>query len=112
METPPIQEPPEFIEVTDLGQFIEFTTDWHAKKVAELEHILLVPAGNSVEVTDKATDTTTEVILEGDKLVGFKAGIELALAYLGSLPFTEIPEVLDDELVIKEEGVINESPQE
>lgn len=77
--TPPI---PETVEITDVNQFVGILTNWHAKKVAILEHMLQVP-----EVTEMQVDGGTSVILTSDMLAGFKAGISVSLMELGILPF-------------------------
>lgn len=77
--TPPI---PETVEITDVNQFVGILTDWHAQKVAILEHMLQVPDG-----TEMVVDDDTPIILTGDMLTGVRAGISLALMELGSLPF-------------------------
>ena len=81
-ETTPQPTPPETIEITDVNQFVGILIDWHAKKVAILEHMLQVPEG-----TEMIVDGGTPVILTGDMLAGVQAGISMALMELGILPF-------------------------
>lgn len=76
----------EIIEVIDLSHFIETLTEWHTNKVQVLEHMLEIPSGSVMEKEDGV-----EIILGGDYLLGFKAGVELALMELGKLPFIEVP---------------------
>jgi len=76
----------EILEVSDLDQFVEMLTSWHKRKVAILEHMRTIPEGTEME------DDGHSVILTGDMLTGFKAGLQLALLELGSLPFESIEE--------------------
>lgn len=70
------------VVITDLNQFVQMLVSWHSQKVKALEHMLQVPDG-----TEMIIDGGTPAILTGDMLVGFKAGLELALMELGILPF-------------------------
>ncbi len=75
---------PATIEVENLDQFVQMLAGWHDQKVKTLKHMLEVPDGTEMVVTGASPMT---VILAGDMLVGFKAGLELALMELGTLPF-------------------------
>ena len=79
--------------IEDMHQFVQLLVAWHSEKVKVLEHMLQVPDGSVMETNGiKAT-------LTGDLLAGFKAGIELALMELGTLPFayeTDPPEAAND----------------
>ena len=79
-----------YIEVTSVPQFMEMTTAWHTQKVKELEHTLKVPSGTEMEIANE-NGKTTILVLEEDALAGFKAGIDVALMALGTLPFSEMP---------------------
>lgn len=72
------------IEINDLDQFVRIMAGWHGQKVKTLKHMLEVPDGTEMIVGE---DDPTKVILTGDMLAGFKAGIELSLIELGTLPF-------------------------
>lgn len=75
---------PSTIEIQDLNQFVQMLAGWHEKKVKTLQHMLGVPDGTEMVVGE---ENPTKVILTGDMLAGFKAGIELSLMELGELPF-------------------------
>ena len=83
------QENQDTLVIEDMNQFVQILVAWHSEKVKVLEHMLQVPDGSIMETNGiKAT-------LTGDLLAGFKAGIELALMELGTLPFayeTDPPE--------------------
>ena len=87
------QENQDTLVIEDMHQFVQLLVAWHSEKVKVLEHMLQVPDGSVMETNGiKAT-------LTGDLLAGFKAGIELALMGLGTLPFayeTDPPEAAND----------------
>lgn len=87
------QENQDTLVIEDMNQFVQILVAWHSEKVKVLEHMMEVPDGSVMETNGiKAT-------LTGDLLAGFKAGIELALMELGTLPFayeTEPPEAAND----------------
>ena len=87
------QENQDTLVIEDMNQFVQILVAWHSEKVKVLEHMLQVPDGSVMETNGiKAT-------LTGDLLAGFKAGIELALMELGTLPFayeTDPPEAAND----------------
>ena len=70
------------IEIEDLNQFVQILAAWHEQKVKTLAHMLEIPDGTEMAVTGE-----DPVILTGDMLAGFKAGLELSLMELGTLPF-------------------------
>lgn len=70
------------IEIDDLEQFVRIMAGWHSQKVKTLKHMLEMPEGVEMVVSGE-----TPVVLTGDLLAGFKAGIELSLMELGTLPF-------------------------
>ena len=84
---------PETIEVNDLDKFVKLLANWHSSKVKVLEHMLLIPDGTVMELDG------TDHNLTGDMLIGFRAGLSVALAELGSLPFmyeTEVEDAAND----------------
>lgn len=84
---------PDTLEVEDLDQFVTILVNWHNEKVAILKHMLDVPEGTVMECDGQ------DATLSGDVLAALKAGIELALMELGTLPFayeTDPPEAAND----------------
>ena len=73
--------PQALIQVSDLGQFVHYLASWHSQKVAELQHMVDVPADTIME------SEGIQLVLQGDTLEGFRAGLSLALVALGTLPF-------------------------
>lgn len=71
----------QLMPVQDLSQFVHVLVSWHTRQVNTLKHFQDIPEGSVMESGDKS------VTLTGDVLVGFKAGIEMALMELGTLPF-------------------------
>ena len=87
------QENQDTLVIEDMNQFVQSLVAWHSEKVKVLEHMMEVPDGSIMETNG------IEATLTGDMLAGFKAGIELALMELGTLPFayeTEPPEAAND----------------
>ena len=72
----------EIVQISDMRQFIALMQDWHTQQVATVRHFMEIPSGVEVQVEDEETFP-----LEGDTLKGFKLGIQMALSYLGELPF-------------------------
>ena len=76
----------DLIGVTDLDTFVALLAGWHGKKVETLKHMIDIPEGTEM-TTISADGTQIGVVLTGDMLAGFKAGLELALIEMGELPF-------------------------
>ena len=72
----------ETIDVESLDVFVHMLVSWHSRKCAILKHMMDLPEGSSMQIGEGESVTMT-----GDMLVVFKAGIELALMELGTLPF-------------------------
>ena len=75
-------EKPQLVHVQNLDHFMFLISHWHGQKVKVLEHMLSVPAGTAMQLGEGP-----DVVMEGDMLEGFKAGLGLALMELGQLPF-------------------------
>lgn len=73
--------PPDTIVIEDVNQFVGLLSAWHDDKVKVLEHMLQIPDG-----TEMVINGTDSSVLTGDLLKGFRAGIELSLMELGTLP--------------------------
>lgn len=73
---------PETVVVNDIDHFIALLFAWHTNKVTLLQHLASVPEGTQMMVGEDEPIT-----LSGDVLAGFKAGLEMALMELGTLPF-------------------------
>ena len=86
-----MQEPnTETIDVESLDDFVHMLVSWHSRKCAILKHMMDLPEGSSMQIGEGESVTMT-----GDMLVVFKAGIELALMELGTLPFQYSTETSD-----------------
>lgn len=73
---------PETVVVNDLDEFVCTLVGWHNHKVKVLEHMAEIPTG-----TEVVFNQGPPVVLEGDMLIGFCMGLNLALMELGKLPF-------------------------
>ncbi len=76
------QETPTLIPVDDLDAFVHMLVAWHTEKSNVLIHMQDIPEG-----TEMVVDGSKPFVLKGKFLAGFKAGLELALMELGTLPF-------------------------
>lgn len=72
------------VQIDDLDMFVRILASWHEQKVKTLKHMLEIPDGTEMTIGE---DDSQKVILTGDVLAGFKAGIDLSLMELGELPF-------------------------
>ena len=79
------EEANDLLAVTDLDHFITLLTDWHNRQVATVKHLQEVPSGITVVIGEG--DDADKKTLEGEFLEGFQLGLDLALNYLGKLPF-------------------------
>jgi len=77
-----VEAPNEIVQIDDIHQMVVILTKWHEKKVATLEHMREIPEGTVMVVDDD-----TKITMKGKFLDGFKAGIQLSLIELGTLPF-------------------------
>ena len=75
------------IEVNDLSQFVYILTRWHEGKVKELAHLLTIPDEGHVSVSIIEDGKENEYLMQGEMLKGFRAGLQVALTALGTLPF-------------------------
>jgi len=75
----------DLVAVDDLDHFIALLTDWHSRQVVTVKHLREVPAGMQMIIGDG--EDAKEMKLEGERLEGFQLGLDLALNFLGTLPF-------------------------
>lgn len=73
--------------VDSLEQFAAHVIHWHAQRVSRLRHMLEVPEGTEMEYNGRLLQ------LSGDVRDAFLAGVTVALAELGELPFQEVEPV-------------------
>lgn len=85
LSTPATAVDDDTVPITTVDQFAAMLAGWHTPRAARLKHMLAIPAGSEVSVTEGVLDRT--VVLEGDTLTAFKAGIYNGLDELGTLPF-------------------------
>ena len=73
---------PGLIPIQNIDHFIHLIVGWHNNRVALLKHMMALPAGTEMQVDENKT-----VVMDGERLEGFKDGLGLALMELGDLPF-------------------------
>jgi hypothetical protein len=76
------KDPLAIMPIQSLDQFAGLLTAWHAEKVRVLEHMLTIPEDTTMQL-----DGGPEVTMTADIMTGFRAGIQLSLMELGTLPF-------------------------
>lgn len=82
----------ETVVVTELDQFVSILIDWHEHQVATIQHLYEAPEGIEVQEEDGEPFK-----LEGDVRRAYQLGLQMAMEYLGKLPFN--PEYEDAETV-------------
>lgn len=76
------QDRPDLLFIDNIQTLVAALMTWHDQKVQILEYMMTVPSGTEMTINDSET-----IVLDGDALKGFCAGITVALAELGTLPF-------------------------
>lgn len=71
----------ETVQVEDLDQFVTLLVRWHDTKVRLLKHMEGIPEDAVVEIEG------VDHVFTPEMRQGFKLGITVALAELGTLPF-------------------------
>ena len=80
-------------EITTISQLSQLVATWYDNQIAILNHLRDVPVGTQVQSGDE--DASEIYVLEGDVLIGYHLGLNLALSNIGSLPFIMMDEVGD-----------------
>lgn len=88
-ETPDVQEqvPEGAFMIETIDQFAQLIQDWHSNTVATIKHMIDVPDGMEVVIEGEEPFK-----MEGEIQRGYKLGLNIALNYLGPLPFGSAPE--------------------
>lgn len=74
-------------------ELADVVIDWHAAKKKMFKDILDTPSDRPLKIK---MDSDAEIELDGEKQKGFRAGLAVALAILGELPFT-VEDPCDDD---------------
>jgi hypothetical protein len=77
--------------IEDVEFFGDLVVGWYEQRKHDLKHMLAVPEGTEIELTEATEETPAEtLVLDGDKLRAFRLGVESAMAILGELPFGRV----------------------
>ena len=76
------QNHPDLLFIDNIQTLVAALMAWHDHKVQILEHMMVIPSGTEMVINDNET-----IVLDGDVLKGFCAGITVALSEMGTLPF-------------------------
>lgn len=80
-------ENPDMGVVQNMDQLAFLVGDWFTTNRKELHHFLEVPDGEEITVQLEVDGPTEQLILTGDALKGFKAGLIVASNLFDKLPF-------------------------
>lgn len=69
-----------------LKELADVVIEWHASRVAHIDEILASESDKGIKITNE--EDGSEIIIEGAKLAGFRAGLHVAKLILGKLPFS------------------------
>lgn len=70
-----------------IKELADVVINWHQSRIDQLDEILdSAKDGKGLKLKNEEDDS--EIVIEGDKLAGFRAGLHVAKLILGKLPFT------------------------
>ena len=97
-------QPQEPIPLETADQVVYHMASWHNNRMGQLLHAMNCPPEIPVEVTDHKTGETFE--LNQEQMVGFRAGLSIAVSIFQQFPIQMIPAEQSDasEDVSSEEG--------
>jgi hypothetical protein len=75
----------------------DMVVKWHESRLSQIDEILNTPGDKGLKLRNEEDDS--DILIEGEKLAGFRAGLHVAKLILGALPFSLEPpdEEEDDE---------------
>lgn len=96
------QEQPQATEeampINTMDQLAFLIASWFEGNRAQLDHLLEVPDGTSISVQLSEDGPQEELVLTGDVLKGFRAGMIVAASIFDALPFAaDVTEVSNDD---------------
>jgi hypothetical protein len=87
--------------IESMDQFFSILSVWHSHQMQTVNHFMNIPDGTEVTLTN----STDPLILTGDALRGFQAGLSTAMDYFGTLPISQSfgPEEAKEEQLSQEQ---------
>lgn len=80
-----------------LKELADVVIAWHQSRIDHIDEILESGDGKK-GIKLKNEEDGSEIVIEGDKLAGFRAGLHVAKLILGKLPFSlQDPTEMDEE---------------
>lgn len=73
-------DPNETVPIENMDQLAQVFAAWHGERIQKLKHLLTCPEGTTFEVGSEDLELT------GDKMKGFRFGVELCLMLVQNLP--------------------------
>lgn len=71
------------VDMNDMNTFLQMLMGWHEHQVALVNHLLEIPEDTEID----RGEGTERITLSGDLRKGLIMGVQMALGYLGELPF-------------------------
>jgi len=88
-----IQSEVQLKPIESIDQFFAILSAWHQQQIGTVQHFMTIPDGTEVAFDD----TAAPLVLTGEALRGFRAGLSTALEYLEALPFTYTQTAIPEE---------------
>jgi hypothetical protein len=85
LSRPATEADDEIGSIETVDQFAGMLAGWHEVQVGKVKHMRDIPPGS--DLTLEVDGAERDIKLEGDTLLAFQAGLDTALAELGTLPF-------------------------
>jgi uncharacterized protein involved in propanediol utilization len=105
-EVPEAVPPQEPIPLETADQVVFHMLGWHQNRMGQLLHAMNVPPEIPVEVTDH--DTGEIITLNAEQMVGFRAGISIAVSLFQQFPI-QMTEA-EEEPAPEDQGAADEQP--
>lgn len=70
----------------EIKHFAHLIVEWHENRLQTIEDLINTPKDKGLKIHNE--EDGSDIIIEGDKLAGFMAGMHVAKMILGKLPFT------------------------
>lgn len=71
-----------------ISKLITSVTGWHRNNIAAIDEILTYP---EAKVQLGSDSSESPIVLEGDKLIGFRIGLRVCKEWFETLPFNAVP---------------------
>lgn len=87
-----VEVPEAITEIQNMDGFAQLIMAWHRAMLHDAKNLLNVPDGSPMIFEENDGDGGKEIILTGDALNAFRAGVVATIAMFTKLPFEAIEE--------------------